>query len=120
MSKSAYRINLITGETEQLIDIDKDKKKKKKKKWYDGYIDVGAFKDGYQFGDLSKTVSATTTDVSRNFTEGIVGMGEKIVDTGAGLIGNAAGLVGADGTKEKMTNFVKKVTKKVDKKGVND
>lgn len=46
------------------------------RKWFD----TGAFDDGYQFGDVFKTILGTATDVAENIGAGIVGMGEKALD----------------------------------------
>lgn len=51
------------------------------------WFDSGAFSDGYQFGDVTKTVLGTVGDVAVNVATGILGMGEKVVDAGATLIG---------------------------------
>ena len=40
----------------------------------------GLFEDGYQFGDVSKTILGSTTDVLENLGTGVIGMGEKAVD----------------------------------------
>ena len=46
------------------------------RKWFD----TGAFDDGYQFGDVFKTILGTATDVAENIGAGILGMGEKALD----------------------------------------
>lgn len=51
-------------------------KKTDKRKWFE----KGAFEDGYQFGDLTKTILGSTTDAVGNAGSGILGMGEKIWD----------------------------------------
>lgn len=57
-------------------------KKKKKdeeeddRKWFQ----KGAFEDGYQFGDVFKTLLGTATDVAENVCAGVLGMGEKALD----------------------------------------
>lgn len=45
-------------------------------KWFQS----GAFADGYQFGDLSKTWFGTQKDVRENLYSGVVGAGEKALD----------------------------------------
>lgn len=45
-------------------------------KWFQS----GAFADGYQFGDLSKTWFGTQKDVRENLYSGVVGAGEKTLD----------------------------------------
>ena len=44
-----------------------------------------AFEDGYQFGDVTKTILGSATDVVENLASGVMGMGEKIVDATAYL-----------------------------------
>ena len=45
-----------------------------------GYVKAGAFDDGYQFGDLTKTILSTGGDVVTNVTKGIFSVGEGIGD----------------------------------------
>ena len=49
-------------------------------KWYQGYLQKGAFEDGYQFGDLTKTILGTGRDVKEDTVAGAVGTGEKALD----------------------------------------
>ena len=49
-------------------------------KWYQGYLQKGAFEDGYQFGDLTKTILGTGRDVKEDAVAGAVGTGEKALD----------------------------------------
>ena len=51
--------------------------KEEDRKWFQ----KGAFEDGYQFGDVTKTILGTVTDTAENVGAGIIGMGEKVVDT---------------------------------------
>ena len=74
------------------------------RKWFE----KGEFEDGYQFGDLWKTVLGTTNDIRENAAAGVLGMGEKIVDAGAYLAGGVGGLFGADEFKDKTADFIKK------------
>lgn len=54
---------------------------KDERKWFE----KGAFEDGYQFGDVTKTILGTVTDTAENLGTGIIGMGEKILDAGMTL-----------------------------------
>lgn len=74
------------------------------RKWFDS----GAFEDGYQIGDITKTILGTGQDASENFFSGIIGMGEKVVDAGAYAIGGIGGLFGADKFADDMKDFVSK------------
>lgn len=78
--------------------------KKDERTWFR----AGAFDDGYQFGDVSKTIIGTGMDLTENLYTGVVGMGEKVVDAGAYLVGSVGGLFGADDFKEDMQDFIKK------------
>lgn len=51
------------------------------RKWFE----KGAFEDGYDFGDITKTILGSVSDISENIDTGIIGMGEKVVDTMAML-----------------------------------
>ena len=54
-----------------------------KRKWFQ----KGAFEDGYQFGDILKTIRATSRDVSTNLFAGATGIAEKAIDAGAYVVG---------------------------------
>lgn len=45
-----------------------------------GWFQKGAFEDGYQFGDLTKTILGTGRDVKEDAAAGAVGVGEKALD----------------------------------------
>lgn len=55
-----------------------DEKEEKKEK--DSWFKSGAFDDGYQFGDVTKTILGTTGDLLEDAGAGILGMGEKLTD----------------------------------------
>lgn len=65
---------------------------KKKETWFE----AGAFKDGYDFGDITKTILGTTSDVVTGTAKGVAKLGEGIGDLvsygGAGILD----LFGAD------------------------
>lgn len=44
------------------------------------WFDSGAFDDGYQFGDVTKTILGSGVDLLENIGSGIMGMGEAAVD----------------------------------------
>lgn len=48
-----------------------EEEKKQKRKWFD----KGLFDDGYDFGDITKTILGTGGDVVENLGTGIAGMG---------------------------------------------
>lgn len=57
-------------------------------KWYEGWFQKGAFDDGYQFGDITKSILGSTTDIREDIGAGLIGMGEKALDALAWM-GNA-------------------------------
>ena len=72
------------------LTVSNKKKKKeeeeKKRKWFE----KGLFEDGYDFGDISRTILGSTADVLENVGSGIIGMGEKAVDAMAYIAPYAA------------------------------
>ena len=44
------------------------------------WFQKGAFADGYQFGDITKTILGTGVDAGGDAATGVVGIGEKVVD----------------------------------------
>ena len=72
-----------------------------------GLFDAGAFKDGYEIGDVTKAILGTAGDIGVGLVEGVAGIGEGIGDA---LLFGAAGvgdLFGADTEKikEAATNY---------------
>lgn len=58
-----------------------ESKKKDGRKWFQ----KGLFEDGYDFGDISKTILGTAADIGEDALTGLIGMGEKAVDAVAQL-----------------------------------
>ncbi len=56
--------------------VKKTDKKEEERTWFK----KGAFSDGYQFGDVTKTLLGTAADVGENIGTGIIGMGERALD----------------------------------------
>ena len=54
----------------------KKEEEEKERKWFE----KGLFEDGYDIGDISRTILGTTADVLENVGSGIIGMGEKAID----------------------------------------
>lgn len=106
--KADYTVSLdgkITENTvEDIAPVISDEPEKNERSWFSG----GGFSDGYDFGDVTKTILGTTKDLEDNIYAGVIGMGEKVVDAGAYVLGGAGGLVGADGFKKDMQKFIKK------------
>lgn len=72
------------------------------------WFQKGAFEDGYQFGDVTKTIGGTVSDVRAGLMSGILGIGEKVVDAGAYVVGGVGGLLGADEFQDNVQDFIAK------------
>ena len=69
-------------------ELEKLEKEKKEKypEWYQKIFQTPkAFKDGYQFGDVSKTITGSVADVGLNLAEGVARVGEGAAKTIAGV-----------------------------------
>jgi hypothetical protein len=73
------------------------------RKWFQ----KGAFEDGYQFGDVLKTVGSSARDLKTNIMAGVLGIGEAVVDAGAYIVGGVGGLFSED-FKEDTKEFIAK------------
>ena len=82
----------------------KEEEKSKKRTWFE----KGAFSDGYDFGDITKTILGTGRDIREDLTSGLLGIVEGTVDAGATLVGGAGKLFGADKFADRMKGFVQK------------
>ena len=80
------------------------KEKEKDRTWFQ----KGAFEDGYQFGDVMRTLYGVDTDLADNIGAGILGIGEKVVDFGASMVGGVAGTTNDKELQKKMEKFVAK------------
>ena len=80
-----FQNDITTGSREavQKIVNPDARKVEDNRKWFE----PGAFKDGYQFGDITKTITGTGADIQQDIANGILGIGEGVVDTGAYLLG---------------------------------
>lgn len=82
--KPTYTVSLegkVTKSTQEDIAPVKTtttKKNDNKRTWFQ----KGAFDDGYQFGDVTKTILGTVADLGENLGSGIIGMGETMLDAG--------------------------------------
>lgn len=79
-------------------------KKDKKREWFE----KGAFSDGYQFGDVVKTILGTTSELTTNISAGALGIVEGAVDAGATLLGGVGNAMGFDDFAKGAKDFVKK------------
>ena len=83
----------------------KDKKKDENKRtWFQG----GGFSDGYDLGDISKTIIGTVKDAADDLAAGAVGIVESTVDAGAYLVGGVGKAIGANKFASKVQDFIEK------------
>lgn len=81
----------------------------KKEKWYNGFLQLGeALSDGYQFGDVTKTLLGTNTDIGTNLISGVVGWGEDLLDAGAAAVGTVTEKFGMEKATQKLKDFASK------------
>lgn len=66
------------------------------------FFQAGEFKDGYQFGDFTKTALGTVTDSTQNLAKGILSVPEGILDVVTNLV--ATGVATGSGA---VTQFIK-------------
>jgi hypothetical protein len=78
--------------------------KKNERTW----VNKGALDDGYDFGDITKSILGTGQDLVENLHTGVIGIGEKAIDAGAYAIGGIGGALGADKFQSDMEEFIKK------------
>ncbi len=84
-------------------------KEKVKKGGNDGsWFKSGVFSDGYDFGDVTKTILGTGTDLIEELAEGVMEIPEAVIDAGAYLVGGTGKLFGADGFANKTKKFIAK------------
>jgi hypothetical protein len=75
-----------------------------KRTWFQS----GLFEDGYDFGDVTKTILGTFGDVKENIGAGALSIVEGTIDTAAYIAGGVGGLFGADDFRDDMEAFIKK------------
>ena len=98
-------------------------KKQGERTWFQ----AGGFSDGYDFGDVTKTILGTTGDVGLGITKGVFNLAEGIVDLGRYGVSGVANKLGAkeyakDVKKTAQENTTEKwfspIEKKIDKYSV--
>lgn len=77
------------------------------------FFQKGSFNDGYQFGDVTKSILGTAGDLGVNVVKGVAGLGEGIVDAGGYAVAGVTDFFGAD-------DFAEDVRKKAQKNSVED
>lgn len=86
------------------------KKKEKKDTWFS----KGAFEDGYQIGDITKSVSSTVLDVAKGVGKGAFRLGEGVTDAVSYGISGVAKAIGNDEVAEKWNKKAQNdVTEKI-------
>lgn len=87
-----------------------DTRIKKEEEEKDTWFKSGAYKDGYQFGDLTKTTLSTVGDVGVNLVKGAGGLVEGVGDLATYGIADAVGLFGNETKANQMRENAKKNT----------
>lgn len=82
------------------------KKKEEDKKWWQDIFDGGALSDGYDFGDVTKTILGTTADVGIGIVKGVSDIGLGGAKLIAGGTAQVADWVGQDEWADKVRNRI--------------
>ena len=90
--------NLASAE---VPNIPTTNKKKKNNAW----INLTAFDDGYDFGDVTRSILGTSQDVGKNLFKGAMSAVEGINDFTAQGLGGVAHLVGAEEAAKRLRNY---------------
>lgn len=85
---------------------EKEKEEEEKKEEERTYFKKGLFEDGYDFGDIGKTIYGTATDIGENIGKGLGGIGEGLIDTVAYGAGGVSKLLGNDKFADKTKDFI--------------
>lgn len=85
----------------------------------DSWFQAGAFSDGYDFGDITKTILGTAGDVTTGVVKGVARLGEGLGDAISYGVAGVSDLFGADDYADKVRknaseSFVDKVAKPLD------
>ena len=80
------------------------KKEDEERTWFS----KGAFEDGYDAGDITKTIIGTTSDILEELGTGVLGMGERVVDAGAYVAGGVGKMFGNDDFAYRTQKFITK------------
>lgn len=81
------------------------KEKNKDKKWYQQIFNKGAFDDGYDFGDVTKTILGTATDLTQDVSKGITSILEAPLDIGTNAVASVQDKLGYKDAAEKTRKF---------------
>lgn len=103
---------MIMGQNKTWQQVYDDMQTEEKKlKWWQGWFQKGAFADGYDFGDITKTYLGLRADLSQNVFSAVLDATENLMDTGAYMIG----AFGNENFKKTMSDFIAKDTFQRDK-----
>ena len=72
------------------------------------WFNPGLFEDGWDFGDISKTLLGTDVDFAEDLSSGLAGIGEGIIDTVATGVGAIAKKLGKDDFADKTQKFIER------------
>lgn len=87
-----------------------------KKNWFQ----ANEFQDGYQFGDISKTILGTGTDIVQDLTTGILSPIENVLDIGTNVVATVQNILGFKDAAKKTRDFAdKNITQNVTSKVAN-
>ena len=82
------------------------KKKKEEEKKKNTWFSTAAFDDGYDFGDVTKTLIGSTQDINENIATGVARIGEGAIDLGAYAVGGVANIFGAKDFANSTKKFI--------------
>lgn len=91
------------------------KPKKEEKKWYQKVFDKGAFDDGYDFGDVTKTILGTTADVGVGIVKGVSDIGVGAGKLVSGGVAQVADWIGQDEYADKVRKNIAGKNEKANK-----
>ena len=77
---------------------------KEKKNWFQ----ANELEDGYQFGDISKTILGTGTDIVQDLATGILSPIENVLDIGTNVVATVQNILGFKDAAKKTRNFADK------------
>ena len=100
----SFETDLPINHISPLKKTSKKEEKEKKRTWFNS----GAFADGYQFGDITKTITGTATDIYGDLTGGALKLGERVIDTGASFLGKGAELTGNKKLADSTSKFIQR------------
>ena len=87
-----------------------------KKNW----LQANEFQDGYQFGDISKTILGTGTDIVQDLATGILSPIENVLDIGTNVVATVQNILGFKDAAKKTRDFAdKNITQNVTSKVAN-